>query len=232
MSVDNYSREIAMASIRLTRYEAQEGQLPPVCMVCGQRAELFTSKTMYWHPPWVFVLLLLGLLPFIIAALLTQQRLRLKAPLCSNHLNHWQARSLAIWLSLLGFIVVGIGAFVILLQMQPPGRRAEDTITGFVCIGGLVLLVIWLVLVAVLQSTAVRPKEIGDRYIILTGVAPRFIDALDDPQYFPDREEDDYPEDRPPERRRPPPLPAESDYYEEDKPRRRSPPPDAFEDRD
>jgi hypothetical protein len=94
------------------------------------------------------------------------------------------------------------------------------------------LLVIWLVLVAVLQSTAVRPKEIGDRYIILTGVAPRFIDALDDPQYFPDREEDDYPEDRPPERRRPPPLPAESDYYEEDRPRRRPPPPDAFEDRD
>src|SRR5262245_36268616 len=161
-----------MASIRLTRYEAQEGQLPAVCMVCGQRAERFTGKTMYWHPPWVFVLLLLGLLPFIIAALLTQQRLRLKAPLCANHLNHWQARSLAIWLSLLGFVVVGIGGSFILLQMQPPGRRDEDAIMGFVCIGGLVLLVIWLVLVAVLQSTAVRPKEIGDRYIISTGVAP------------------------------------------------------------
>src|SRR5260370_25999789 len=201
-----------MPTVRLTRYEAQEGRLPRICMVCGQAASQFRHKTMYWHPPWVFVLLLLGLLPFAIAALLTQQRLRLYAPLCANHQHHWLSRSLTIWLSLLGFVILGIGSFIFysLMEAQQRRGRVNDAAFGFFCIGSLVLLVIWLVLVFVMQLSAVRPKEISDRHIILTGGAGRFIDAPEDPRYFPDREYDDYPEEPPRRRRRPPPLPPDS----------------------
>jgi len=216
-----------MATVRLSRYEAQEGRLPPVCMVCGQQAaRQFTHKTMYWHPSWVFILLLLGVLPFAIAALATQQRLGLRAPLCVNHQSHWFTRSLIIWLSLLGIVVLGIGCFV-LVEAQQAGRPTNDAVLGVVCIGATVMLVSWVVLVIVLQSTAVRAKEITDRTITLTGVSSRFVEAMGDPEYYPDQYED---EDRPARRPRRAPPPYVDDEPDE-RPRRRPAPPDAYEDR-
>ena len=58
-----------MPSVRLRREDARRGNLPKVCMVCGEPADGFQSKTMSWYPGWVFILLLAGLLPFIIVAL-------------------------------------------------------------------------------------------------------------------------------------------------------------------
>jgi hypothetical protein len=55
-----------MASVRIGRYEAVEGLLPPVCMKCGAEALLFKKKTFSWHPSWVLLLLIAGLLPFLI----------------------------------------------------------------------------------------------------------------------------------------------------------------------
>jgi hypothetical protein len=213
-----------MASVRLRRYEAEDGQLPPVCLVCGGKARSLTSKVMRWHPSWVYVLILLGLLPLLIGILLTQKSCRLEAPLCREHKNHWFSRSLVTWLSFLGLIFV-IGILVAVLSSRQPGR-GDDTF-AFVCLGSVVLVLVWLIIVAVLNQTAVRPSEITDRHITLNGVSPEFVDALDDWRYSEEEEEEVRPRGR---RTRPPPLPGPDELEEDDRPRRR-PRPDAFEER-
>ena len=87
-----------MASVRIGRYEAVEGLLPPVCMKCGAEALLFKKKTFSWHPSWVLLLLIAGLLPFLIVALVPTERMTVHAPLCDEHRYHWTWRGLFIWL--------------------------------------------------------------------------------------------------------------------------------------
>jgi len=230
--------------VRLTRREARDGRLPRVCLVCGARASGCKSKVMSWHPPWVYILLLAGVLPFPIVALVMQKRMRVEAPLCRRHQNHWLVRTLTIVLSLVGGIVIGCG--LLMFASQRAGRADN---TGLICIGIALLGGLWLLLVAILSLTAVRPQEITDDSITLTGVSDEFIDAMEefDEDEIDDEDDDDRPrrrrrppspryegddaeEERPRRPRRPPP-PAGEPRADEDRPRRR-PPPDAYEERD
>jgi hypothetical protein len=65
-----------MAEIRLDREEA-DGGLPDICMCCGEEATVTKTKKMSWCPPWVGVLFLAGLLPYIIVMLIMTKRARL-----------------------------------------------------------------------------------------------------------------------------------------------------------
>jgi hypothetical protein len=74
------------------------------------------------------------------------------------------------------------------------------------------LLLGWLITIAVLQQTAIRPTEITDRSITLTGVSEGYIEALradrgddydDDRPRRSRRRDDDYDDDRPRTHRRP-----------------------------
>jgi hypothetical protein len=208
-----------MPSVRLRREDARSGNLPRVCMVCGDRAEGFQSKTMSWYPGWVFILLLAGLLPFIIVALIVQKKMRVQAPFCPQHERHWSGRTLAVILSFVGLIVVGIGAVVLMAALREPGPRVpgrDDAMGGYVCMAMAAGLIGWLILVAILQTTAIRPKEITDDSIILTGVSRQFKDALEDAGYYRDRpppyEEDRYYDDRG--------GPGRDDDWRDDRPRR------------
>src|SRR5262245_28530139 len=99
-----------MAQIRLGRYEA-EGGLPRVCMRCGAPATLFKTKNFSWYPSWVYILLLAGLLPFAIVALIMQKKMRVSAPLCDQHKHHWvwpTAAAVVALLLLLGMLFGGI----------------------------------------------------------------------------------------------------------------------------
>ncbi len=90
-----------MATVRLSRREAK-GDVPGLCVRCGAPATVERAKTMSWNPPWVYILLLVGLLPFAIVAVILTKRRRVTLPFCSSHHNHWLSRSLVIWLSLGG----------------------------------------------------------------------------------------------------------------------------------
>ncbi len=188
---------VDMAIVRLTRQEASRGDLPEVCIVCGERADEFRSKTMYWHPPWVFLLILLFVWPFIIAALLTQQRMRVQLPFCSQHRGHWSVRAWTTCLTFAGIFILGFVFFAVFIAAQERGRgRGNDAAMGVVCMIWLVLLLGWIVLVAILSFTAVRPQEIKESAIILKGIHPHFIDALEEHDKVAGREEEDYRRER------------------------------------
>ena len=196
-----------MARVRLGRYEAEEGRLPPVCMRCGADADGYRRKQFSWHPEWVYALIFVGLVPFIVVALVLTKRMRVRAPLCRAHTGHWLWRT---WFTLGSFFVVvvvevALGFLSAELSRRPDLRGAD----GWVCAGMALLGLVWLVVVAVVQSTAIRAAEITDRDITLTGVSPAFADEVRETRRRRRRDEDD---ERP--RRRARYEDEEDDYYE------------------
>ena len=172
-----------MARVRLSRYEVEEDDLPPVCMRCGAPAVERVSKAFAWHPPWVLVLLIAGLLPFAIVAFVLTKRMTIRAPLCAAHRNHWFSRLLFTWLSFVGLAVLGVAAVV--LMVESGDRRSGggmSWLAGLACAGATVGLLAWVIATVTLQLTSIRPTEITDRSILLTGVAREFLEALEDEQ--------------------------------------------------
>lgn len=183
-----------MAQVRLRRFEVNEDLLPPVCLRCGAEAEVTRSKNFAWHPPWVAVLILVGLLPYAIVAIILTKRMKVEAPLCPQHQGHWQWRALYLYLGLALFVVLGVGSMVVLASTDNR-RGAPEAWAGFLCLGSLVAGLAWLISAAIIQHLSIRPTEITDKDITLTNVSPFFVEALHEER---DRRHE---EDRSPRRR-------------------------------
>jgi hypothetical protein len=188
-----------MARVRLGRYEAEEGRLPPVCMCCGAPADLTKAKLFNWHPGWVYALILVGLLPFLIVALVLTKRMRVRAPVCAAHTYYWTWRSLFVLGGFLALVLVGIAAIVLMASTE--GRQQAHNMAGLFCVGVAVLGLVWLVAAAVIQNLTIRPVEITDRDITLIKVSREFADALQEARQRRRRDEDED-DDRPRRRSR------------------------------
>jgi hypothetical protein len=165
-----------MATLRLGERPWDEEELPDVCMKCGAPAEVHKDHLFRWHPGWVFFLILVHILVYAVVALALTKKRRVRVPLCHAHRHHWVVRQVAIFVGFAFFLFLGIGA-IIAMTDSSPGRRGSEALGGLLCVGSLVVLLVWLVLVSVLQSTAIRPREITDRDITLVGVSTAFVRA-------------------------------------------------------
>jgi len=162
-----------MAQVTLRDPEWHGYELPPVCMRCGAEATVYKRKRFSWYPPWINVLILAGLLPYAIIAAIMTKRMNVNIPLCGRHRFHWGGRVAAMVLSFFALL----GLLVVLIAVTSGPGRHNDTLAaaiGFCLLGGFVA---WLILLVVLTSTTMRPTEIDDRSITLTGVANDFRDA-------------------------------------------------------
>jgi len=215
-----------MAQLRLHVDEA-DGGLPMVCMRCGEPATVVKTKKMSWYPRWVIVLILVNVIIFAIVALVLTKRAVLQAPLCDQHKGHWTYRMLIILASLLAIGILVIGAILVVSNLP---RQAQDSTGPFICIGGGIVGLAWLIGLVIVQNTAIRPSEITDTEILLENVSEAFIDAVAeaDRERLARRRERrsrwDEEEDEPPPRKR-----LSSDAVEEDDRPRKKPPSDAFE---
>jgi hypothetical protein len=216
-----------MPQIRLDREDA-DGRLPMVCMRCGEPATVTRSRNMSWCPPWVGVLFLAGLVPYVIVAMILTKRTRVIVPLCDAHKGHWLYRLLIVLGSFFLLLFAGIVGTA-LFAMAP--RQFQDSAGPFMCLGGAFLFITWVVVLIVAQNTAIRPKEITDTEIVLTAVCNEFVDAVDESERariarrrerrrLRDEEDED-------EESRPRKRPATDSFEEDDRPRKR-PPPDAY----
>jgi hypothetical protein len=211
-----------MAQVQLDLQEAN-GHLPQICMRCGKEASVTKTRDMSWCPPWVAVLILAGLLPYAIVAMILTKRARVQVPLCEDHKWHWINRNLIIWGGLLvaGALVVAIAVLVSVLP-----REHQDMFGAGLCIAGGGLFFVWVIGVVIAQSTAIRPKEINDHSITIEGVAAEFVEAIEERERKRraklrrrdddwDEEDDNWEDDRPLKKR------SKSDAIEEDRPRKK-----------
>ena len=120
-----------MAVIRLDRFEAEEGDLPAVCMKCGAPAVLEKLKQFSWNPPWVILLILIGLLPYVIVALVLTKRMRVRVPLCNEHKNHFAWRAWFIYGGFAGLFLLGIVVFAVMTSLDNGPGRQSDAVSGW-----------------------------------------------------------------------------------------------------
>lgn len=161
-----------MAKIRLEKWQTSRDRLPDVCMVCGEPASDHVRKNFSWHPPWVIVTIVAGLVIYAVLALVLTKRMAVDMPICDRHRGYWWKRSVLMFLPLLLIAVIGIAVFA--LADQTGYRDAQ----GFVCGGTIGVGLVWLIFAAVIQSLAIQPTEITDRAIMLKGVHDEFAEAF------------------------------------------------------
>lgn len=167
-----------MSSVWIERPCTDPEDLPDVCMRCGAETTQRVSKRFSWLPGWVYILVVVSWPIFLIVALISRKRCRVLAPLCHEHKNHWRGRTLLI----VGLLVLCLGVSTALTvataELLPPGNELRDMAP----LSFLVSLLGWLVVTALVSSSAIRPLEISDRGVKLTGVCEDFVEAYEELQ--------------------------------------------------
>src|SRR6516162_11189643 len=170
-----------MAHMRM-HVDQANGGLPMVCMRCGDPALVVKSKKLSYYPRGLLFLVLLGapgLVLLLILALALRKTALLQAPLCERHQGHWTIRAVISWAGTILVVLLctaGLAFFIALIDWRQ--RHAED-LGGLVCLASLGVFVVWLIVLAVLQNTAIRPDEITRTHILLNGVSDEFVQAVE-----------------------------------------------------
>jgi hypothetical protein len=186
-----------MAGLRLGRYEVERYNLPPVCARCGDKAVATPDKRFAWHPPWLAVLILLGLLGIVLYVILANvltKRMTVALPLCERHRQYWRNRKIFIYGGVLGVLLLGLLAAVIGAVLDSNRVTESGLLFAVLSAGGLFLL--WLLCAAVLQTVTIRPNEITDRSIALAGLSEEFVAEVREDRRGREDDEDDRPRAR------------------------------------
>jgi hypothetical protein len=147
---------------------AHDALLPQYCVKCGCLAsEAPLKRNFSWHPQWYAVLIFLGLLPFLILALVGSKRMVVQIPLCSKHLERYKGLRLASILLLLG----GIPEMIAAGTWLPENYQGLGVLAGFLALlAGLFCLSFYL--------AVLRPKYIDKNFGYFRNAHANFLSLL------------------------------------------------------
>jgi hypothetical protein len=142
----------------------REASLPPRCVKCNEPAEEPTkTRKVYWHNPWLYLLILLNLIIYAVVAAIVRKKALVAPGLCAAHKKRRRIGIGIAW----ALLIAGVALLMVGVKSGGPGSIA----------GGLLL-----ILTAALVSTSVtrilRPKRIDAEYIRLKGCGPAFLDSM------------------------------------------------------
>lgn len=140
------------------------GDLPPRCVRCNADAEQpVKERTVYWHTPWLYILILVSLLIYLIVALIARKSARISPGLCSEHRKQ---RSNVIVGSLLA-AAIGIGLLVVGIGNSSGG---VGLLGGFLLIGAIIF--------GMVKGRIVYATRIDENRISLRGCSEAFLASL------------------------------------------------------
>jgi hypothetical protein len=154
----------------------RNGELPPLCVKCGDLGVEQVTRKLSWSSPWLLVLVLLAFLLYVLVAVIVAKRSRVTIWLCAKHAEARRRDKRIGWT---GLGLVGLAFFLLLFG----GLFIPRAVLGAVAIVELVLFLGGAVLgfYGYFRSRVVRPAKIDDLYIYLRGVSPAMRTAL--PQF-------------------------------------------------
>jgi hypothetical protein len=138
-----------------------------VCIRCGARATGTVRRNFYWHEPWIWILILAGLVIYAIVAMVVRKRLDVQVPLCAEH----RARRRNLILTAWGIVAGGIAVPIVLGVL--------DLNVGL----GVVVTILAVLTGSILGSAVVnpiRPAEINDGGGTFRGAGAAFLRTLPD----------------------------------------------------
>jgi hypothetical protein len=148
--------------------------LPPRCIKTGEPAETAVRKTLYWHHPAVFLLVIPGILIYAIVALILRKSMTFAFPLTYRARRKLRMRlAIGVVSLLLAFTSLFVG---IALSDSNRGGDGSFAAAGvFLFLGLLVTSIVFFFLARV-----VTPTRITDHYTVVKGVSPAYLAGLPD----------------------------------------------------
>lgn len=117
--------------------------LPGKCIKCGQPSTTRQQRTLYWHAPWIYILVLVSLLIYVVLALVLRKKAEVAIPLCEEHRKARSNGLLTTWLLIFGligsiaagvsmeqplFFLLGLGCFIAAIVVGVRSRLLVPTL--------------------------------------------------------------------------------------------------------
>jgi hypothetical protein len=158
-----------MASVEVHRAALQVGALPRVCAKSGQPATTLVRMGFDTTPRGLWVLLLFGIVPYLLAALLTSERISGAVPLTEEAHRDATAATRASRRGLVAGAGLVAASFLIALTAGPSAWLVLPAVGGIVIAAGGMLTA---------QAATIGLQRTGDRdVVVMTRVHPRFAAA-------------------------------------------------------
>ena len=141
----------------------KNARLRDTCVKTGEPASHSVKRKVTWHPPWIIVTILLGILIYAFLAIIMTKRAKLSFPLSEAAYRNRRSWLMRTWLAGLLCIAAIVGGFFLLVGEVSDALGVSLLIGGFV--GGIVCLIVG-------QNTAriLKPTKITDSHVWLKGV--------------------------------------------------------------
>jgi hypothetical protein len=139
--------------------------LPERCIVCNAAAEMPIKKTkVYWHTPWLYLLILLNILLYVIVGVLARKSFEVSAGLCEQH-AYIRRRRVG------GLLAAGVAA----LSAGAVMMKLDQQAGAIIAFCAAVLLFI----AAMFAARKVYPTKITKEYARLAGCKEPFLASLE-----------------------------------------------------
>jgi hypothetical protein len=149
-------------------------ELPAVCIKCNAPEVRRYKKTVHWHHPAIYLVLLANIIIYAIVAAVVQKKATYTCGLCAMHVQNRKRNILIAWL----IALAGLGVLVLGIVAVNRGFGREWTDAGvFLVIGGIATILGALIL-GVVVSPILRPKKIDQNYAYYGGAAQSFLEPL------------------------------------------------------
>jgi hypothetical protein len=141
-----------------------EAELPHRCVKCNEPCDPPKKpRTIYWHHPGIYLLILVALLIYLIVALVARRTARISVGLCERHRNKRRLVIGSAWSGVIAGFLIMVWGF-----NDGPALAA---LFGFL---------LWLgsMFYGVLASRIIWAKRIDKQNAFVKGCGPEFLDTL------------------------------------------------------
>jgi hypothetical protein len=137
--------------------------LPAMCVKCGTPVSgKLLTKTFRWHSPWLYLLILPGVLFYVIVAHVVQKEARINIPFCEVH-RSWRTR-----MNIAGAVLLigSVPASLLLASLDIGGGVVALTAVAMAFSGAVVLAIVGSSLAPVyIDETCARLKGAGEQFL-------------------------------------------------------------------
>lgn len=142
--------------------------LPNHCVKCGNApVEPWLELTFSWHDPALYLVLFLGILPYVIVSAFVAKKVTLSVPLCVVHKEKRRKRLWTGWLLLVGCIPLSVG-------MSFVGNEAASSLAIWLGIGLFAAGIIFL-----RSAAPLKARHIGRSSAEFSGACNAFLISIE-----------------------------------------------------
>ncbi|HEV2946682.1 MAG TPA: hypothetical protein VGX70_04865 [Gemmataceae bacterium] len=166
--------ENEMTAICIERYEAEQGDLPHMCMCCGAPATVRNKQIFCTGVDWIMTILGAVMIRHDISDM--TNRVAVWTSFCERHGSYWAKRRLLLGGSLAGAVFLPFGGLIFLSINQMGGADLLNLL-WLVSVG---LFIGWIILAVNIYRHTIRATEVTITSIKLTGVCKEYMQAVEE----------------------------------------------------